>query len=451
MEQIIENQFCYDPTWETKQPPFHLAIDPVYFQLAQLSCVDFKDTFLIKSLQKTGSSGMFIADYYLYEKAMMKDMSFLCQVVFPSIEDSQYSRIGTVLSIPLANLIDTHTYLISQMQEAMQGDPKRLVSEVIQCLVKTQNLVDNHHCYTSKLTLLHPLDISFSNDLSTKFSKGLSGKPLIQALHEPTRWYIATKDFCRHLISTFSHTETIPSSLEQLITRIEDCTSELDWIPKLEQVSHMFLKEPFQIVKTGRTLIRIGKAFKQCRKVLSERTIILFSDYFVYAQPKGSVLMIPAVYDLEHLRVEIPNWDIIALCLYAPRKSFVLQFRTVDERNLWGELISSAIANVKEGKSEINSYPEAPIWVPDNTHNTCELCHTAYSFFTRRHHCRKCGLLGCNSCLSSRIVIENISSKPVRVCKTCYEFIQQEKKRGKTVESTFYEEETDDEGSDGNS
>eukprot|EP00754_Rhynchopus_humris_P013813 Rhum_TRINITY_DN14345_c19_g1::Rhum_TRINITY_DN14345_c19_g1_i1::g.84891::m.84891 len=41
---------------------------------------------------------------------------------------------------------------------------------------------------------------------------------------------------------------------------------------------------------------------------------------------------------------------------------------------------------------------EAPAWTPDESSPTCPCCHTPFSLFHRRHHCRSCGQLACASC-----------------------------------------------------
>jgi len=37
-----------------------------------------------------------------------------------------------------------------------------------------------------------------------------------------------------------------------------------------------------------------------------------------------------------------------------------------------------------------------------------------------QHHCRKCGKVCCNTCTSKRWLLKHQSSKPLRVCLTCY-------------------------------
>ncbi|KAL2257052.1 hypothetical protein VTK26DRAFT_728 [Humicola hyalothermophila] len=46
-----------------------------------------------------------------------------------------------------------------------------------------------------------------------------------------------------------------------------------------------------------------------------------------------------------------------------------------------------------------------PRWQPDSEVTYCPICRTQFSFFVRKHHCRKCGRVVCNSCSPHRITI----------------------------------------------
>ncbi|EPS41707.1 hypothetical protein H072_4394 [Dactylellina haptotyla CBS 200.50] len=49
--------------------------------------------------------------------------------------------------------------------------------------------------------------------------------------------------------------------------------------------------------------------------------------------------------------------------------------------------------------------PEVPPWQPDSEVSNCPICTTTFSFFYRKHHCRKCGRVVCAPCSPHRIVI----------------------------------------------
>ncbi|KAL2864955.1 phosphatidylinositol-3-phosphate-binding ubiquitin-protein ligase [Aspergillus lucknowensis] len=46
-----------------------------------------------------------------------------------------------------------------------------------------------------------------------------------------------------------------------------------------------------------------------------------------------------------------------------------------------------------------------PQWQPDSEVTECPICGTAFSFWYRKHHCRKCGRVVCASCSPHRITI----------------------------------------------
>ncbi|KAK6340387.1 hypothetical protein TWF730_002146 [Orbilia blumenaviensis] len=49
--------------------------------------------------------------------------------------------------------------------------------------------------------------------------------------------------------------------------------------------------------------------------------------------------------------------------------------------------------------------PEVPPWQPDSEVTSCPICRTGFSFFYRKHHCRKCGRVVCAPCSPHRIAI----------------------------------------------
>jgi len=58
------------------------------------------------------------------------------------------------------------------------------------------------------------------------------------------------------------------------------------------------------------------------------------------------------------------------------------------------------------------------VWQDDQSDTECVLCQEKFTTFNRRHHCRKCGSLVCNSCSLSRMPAE-YSKVLQRVCDKC--------------------------------
>ena len=84
-------------------------------------------------------------------------------------------------------------------------------------------------------------------------------------------------------------------------------------------------------------------------------------------------------------------------------------------RDTWYEDIQR-LTMKKDGNDEF----VAPVWQTDKSAKGCRLCERGFTLTRRRHHCRICGLLVCNSCSPNRLVIASIDEKKkVRVCNKC--------------------------------
>mmetsp|Transcript_14795 Transcript_14795/g.28639 ORF Transcript_14795/g.28639 Transcript_14795/m.28639 type:complete len:434 (-) Transcript_14795:202-1503(-) len=77
-----------------------------------------------------------------------------------------------------------------------------------------------------------------------------------------------------------------------------------------------------------------------------------------------------------------------------------------------------------ESSSISNGVP--PQSTPDMSRHDCELCHSTFSFFYRRHHCRNCRRLVCDNCSKFRwptsMVPEGYNARNermLRICKMC--------------------------------
>lgn len=85
-----------------------------------------------------------------------------------------------------------------------------------------------------------------------------------------------------------------------------------------------------------------------------------------------------------------------------------------------------------------------PVWSPDTQCKTCNGCGTTFGLITRKHHCRKCGLIFCGPCSVFRSTFPEIGyTSPVRCCEGCLF----EPKNAKTVRpKSAYEKWLEDQG-----
>lgn len=60
-------------------------------------------------------------------------------------------------------------------------------------------------------------------------------------------------------------------------------------------------------------------------------------------------------------------------------------------------------------------------WVPNQIAPMCRGCESMFTFFNRRHHCRRCGNVFCSKCSSYRKLLPEFgyATAPVRVCSQC--------------------------------
>ncbi|KAI3459662.1 hypothetical protein Pfo_016325 [Paulownia fortunei] len=56
-------------------------------------------------------------------------------------------------------------------------------------------------------------------------------------------------------------------------------------------------------------------------------------------------------------------------------------------------------------------------WVVDASH--CQGCSSQFTFINRKHHCRRCGGIFCNTCSQQRMVLRGQGDSPVRICEPC--------------------------------
>jgi hypothetical protein len=46
----------------------------------------------------------------------------------------------------------------------------------------------------------------------------------------------------------------------------------------------------------------------------------------------------------------------------------------------------------------------AAVWVPDDAADACTQCRSKFTLLRRRHHCRACGAVVCQSCSGNKVL-----------------------------------------------
>ncbi|KAM8973906.1 RUN and FYVE domain-containing protein 1 [Pelodytes ibericus] len=77
-----------------------------------------------------------------------------------------------------------------------------------------------------------------------------------------------------------------------------------------------------------------------------------------------------------------------------------------------------------EDIKEVNKVLKGHTWLKDYEATECKQCNKEFSIARRKHHCRNCGDIFCNTCSSSELSLPSYP-KPVRVCDPCHNLLLQ--------------------------
>jgi len=240
-----------------------------------------------------------------------------------------------------------------------------------------------------------------------------------------------------------------------MVDRLVNSTANAQRIANVEQC---FGTAGQPLCVPGRVLVGEGVLTKSCRRKPKPRQFFLFNDILVY----GSIIINKKKYTTQHV---IPLEDVTlkplddteqsknGWLICSRGKSFAVYAATATEKQEWMAHIKKCIDDLirKSGKKAADSY--AAVWVPDAEATKCMHCKRAeFSLITRRHHCRKCGMVVCNDCSNKRFLLPEQSSKPLRVCLSCYdELVMQSAgaaniSKGENNDSSGEEDSDDEEG-----
>lgn len=176
----------------------------------------------------------------------------------------------------------------------------------------------------------------------------------------------------------------------------------------------------------GRVLVGEGILTKSCRKKPKKRQFYLFNDILVY----GNIVINKKKYNKQHIiplegvtiedLIDIDSTKGYGWLIKTPNKSFAVYAATETEKQEWILHINRCIDDLLRRTGKVASSAHAAVWIPDDDAPLCMHCRkTQFTVLNRRHHCRNCGSVICGNCSKNKFIIP-ISTKPVRVCDTCF-------------------------------
>eukprot|EP00002_Diphylleia_rotans_P023881 TRINITY_DN4703_c0_g1_i1.p1 TRINITY_DN4703_c0_g1~~TRINITY_DN4703_c0_g1_i1.p1 ORF type:complete len:592 (-),score=82.56 TRINITY_DN4703_c0_g1_i1:423-2198(-) len=159
------------------------------------------------------------------------------------------------------------------------------------------------------------------------------------------------------------------------------------------------------------------------------RQCFLFSDLFVVSRRLFDGLLGEVhVHNLADIMF-VPSLSYLqnAFGIRTRQVSYILQCDSQEKYHEWvsafkSELQSlqrrnSSVIRIKSDQGMSNTATEfMPIWQPDHSSLHCMICKNAFGLLTRRHHCRFCGLLVCDSCSPTQLLS---FSSDQRKCTDC--------------------------------
>jgi hypothetical protein len=216
----------------------------------------------------------------------------------------------------------------------------------------------------------------------------------------------------------------------EAIRKRENRAKIMDIVKSIEPTTRVDL-----LANQDRAFIKEGPLLRQCRRGLKEFQFWLFNDQLLYGQPTPLGLFI--------LNRQIPlSKCFVSACecmhegghsfiVESPAKSFIVCVNSATERDDWLEAIKQAIVTLSQERhsknTEASKQSIAPLWMPDNTASTCQKCRGLFTVLNRRHHCRNCGAIVCDTCSKRRYKLEHVDQrKQVRVCDACYSFLSKD-------------------------
>lgn len=273
---------------------------------------------------------------------------------------------------------------------------------------------------------------------------------LLKPVQRIPQYQLLLTDYLKNLSEDsddYKDTQAALAIVKEVANHANDIMKQGDNFQKLIQVQ-CSLNGHHEIVQPGRIFLKEGILMKLSRKVMQPRMFFLFNDTLLYTTPvQSGQYKFNNMLSLAGMKVSKPSQEAYQneLKIESVERSFILSASSATERDEWLEAISTAISEYTRKKiSFISGKPteevelrdsgdgaplgsKAPIWIPDPRTTMCMICTCEFTLTWRRHHCRACGKVVCQSCSSNKYCLEYLKNQLARVCDQCFPVLQQQK------------------------
>uniref|UniRef100_A0A3P8NN35 FYVE, RhoGEF and PH domain containing 6 n=1 Tax=Astatotilapia calliptera TaxID=8154 RepID=A0A3P8NN35_ASTCA len=288
---------------------------------------------------------------------------------------------------------------------------------------------------------------------------------LLKPVQRIPQYQLLLTDYLKNLpedADDYKDTEAALAIVKEVASHANDFMKQGDIFQSLIRVQCRLIGN-HEIVQPGRIYLKEGILMKLSRKVMQPRMFFLFNDMLLYTKPvQSGQYMFKNTLPLRGMKVSKPSQEAYQneLNIVSVERSFILSASSAEEQDEWLETISTAISeHIKKTSSFTPGKPrdldgtdvgdgaplgsKAPIWIPDKRASMCMVCTSKFTQTWRRHHCRACGKVVCQSCSSNEFPLEYKKNKFTRVCDQCFQVLLEQKgeqthQLGKRTAFTFH-------------
>ncbi|KAM8877891.1 RUN and FYVE domain-containing protein 2 isoform 2-T3 [Synchiropus picturatus] len=209
------------------------------------------------------------------------------------------------------------------------------------------------------------------------------------------------------ITATMKQLEQRLQEAERLRTTAEEGTRrfKLDFINKADSLQRQIEHRERQLQQLETDL----KIEREWRQTLQSD---LSRERETVAQLSAEALQINGL-KLEFHRLQDENFQLKTICED--------QEQALEEL---GSKLSESKLKIEDIKEANKALQGGQVWLKDKEASHCKLCEKEFSISRRKHHCRNCGEIFCNSCSDNELPLP-ASPKPVRVCDTCHAMLLQ--------------------------
>ncbi|XP_041966783.1 FYVE, RhoGEF and PH domain-containing protein 6-like [Alosa sapidissima] len=268
---------------------------------------------------------------------------------------------------------------------------------------------------------------------------------LLKPIQRIPQYQLLLTDYLKNLTedsTDYKDTQAALSIVKEVANHANDIMKQGDNFQKLIEVQCR-LTGHHEIVQPGRVFLKEGILMKLSRKVMQPRMFFLFNDALLYTTPvQSGQFKLNNMLSLAGMKVTRPSQEGYQneLNIESVERSFILSASSESERDAWLEAISTAIGEYtkkmitfissryqEEGEGDASGASlgsKAPIWIPDPRTTMCMICTCEFTLTWRRHHCRACGKVVCQTCSNNKHQLEYLKNQPARVCDQCFVSLQ---------------------------